>query len=375
MQNIIRTAYTDGLIESIAALLSDKPNPKVFLVSGGPFAEPLITGLTNRGVKVTVFSEFSPNPLYEDVVAGLAAYKKSQADLLVSIGGGSAIDTAKCILLFSTVDAGDNYLNAEYKEPSIPHLAIPTTAGTGSEATTFAVVYFEGEKYSVDSPGALPNHIAFVPDYLRGLPLYHKRATFLDALCQAIESLWSVNSTDESKDYARKAIGLITDIYPAYFETDDDSIIEAALEAAYRAGQAINISKTTAAHAMSYQMSSLYGLAHGHAASLCLPKVWRYMVNNLELCNDPRGVDYLEGVFAEIDGLLGFQSHFETIAWFEALLLEMDMLPPTSVNAGDVEVLAKSVNAQRLGNNPIPLSEVVILGLYQEIVPALKHVS
>jgi len=297
----------------------------------------------------------------------------------VSVGGGSAIDTAKCIHLFAACEPTGlegTYINAEAGEPGIPHLAVPTTAGTGSEATTFAVVYYKGAKYSIDYPEALPQYVAMAPYFLHGLPDYHKRATCLDALCQAIESYWSVNSTEESKNYARKAIPLFLDSYKTYVSSQDDAAADAMLEAAYKAGQAINISKTTAAHAMCYQLTSLYGLAHGHAAALCLPKVWRYMIEHLEKCIDKRGIDYLKQVFADLDEMLGFDSHIESIEWFEGLLEEMGMFPPAEgVQPSDITALKGSVNAQRLGNNPVGLDEEVIAQLYLEIVPALKQVT
>ncbi|MCL2402770.1 MAG: phosphonoacetaldehyde reductase [Coriobacteriia bacterium] len=373
-QSFFKLPSVPELAENIAGLLNELQGTKIFFVSGGPFAGSLVEELRAKNIEVDVFSEFTANPVYEDVAIGVDKFKESQADLMVSIGGGSAIDTAKSIRLFaSAITAGldDTYIYAEYEPSPVPHYTIPTTAGTGSEATTFAVVYYKGDKYSIDDPTALPEYVALVPEYLHNLPMYHKKATFLDALCQAIESYWSVNSTDESKAYARHAMTLLMKNYQTYLETTDDEAAMIALEAALSAGQAINISKTTAAHAMCYMVTALYGTAHGHAAALCLPKVWRYMIDNLDQCSDPRGVDYLRQVFSDINSELGFDNSEDSISWFEGLLVELDMSAPDNAKPSDLQALATSVNAQRLANNPVPLTEEIIAELYKQAIPGL----
>jgi len=376
-QQLYRVPTISGLAETISSALAEIEGTKVFFVGRGSYAKPLIEDLQSQGITVEVFRGYASNPLYEDVVNGVEAFKAFQPDLLVSVGGGSALDTAKCIQLFATVDAladsEETYLDAKYSEAVVPHFVVPTTAGTGSDATTFAVVYYKGDKYSVDSPQALPNYVALVPEFLHGLSIYQKRATMLDALCQAIESYWSVNSTDESKAYSVKAINLILANYRTYLSSTDDDAAEALLEAAYIAGQAINITKTTAPHAMSYKMSGLYDLAHGHACAIALPKVWRYMLENLELCSDPRGVEYLDQAFGEIASYLGADNPSQAIAWLEKLLAELDMRSPKDTSPEDLEALVRSINVQRLANNPVALDSEAIELLYQWIIPSLTQ--
>ena len=157
-----------------------------------------IAELAEAGLKVTEFSGFEPNPRYESAVNGTALFRENGCGAILAIGGGSALDVAKCVRLFSVLPgdgSGGSWLGRDYADPGIPFLAIPTTAGTGSEATRYAVVYYKGEKQSVTSPYCLPDTVILEPGLLRTLPLYQRKATAADALCHAIESYWSVNST------------------------------------------------------------------------------------------------------------------------------------------------------------------------------------
>ena len=110
--------------------------------------------INNRGVEIVEFSHFQPNPLYENVLAGLKTFHEENCNAILAVGGGSAIDVAKCIKLYSSINgdgADGSYLNQEIVPNSIPFLAMPTTAGTGSEATRYAVIYYEGKKQSITS--------------------------------------------------------------------------------------------------------------------------------------------------------------------------------------------------------------------------------
>ena len=114
------------------------------------------------------------------------------------------------------MDNDINYMQQEYIDSGITLIAVPTTAGTGSESTCHAVIYYEGEKQSISHTSIIPNYAILEPSVLETLPVYQKKCTMLDALCQAIESWWSVNSTEESKEYSRKAILAIKENWEEY---------------------------------------------------------------------------------------------------------------------------------------------------------------
>lgn len=318
---------------------------------------------------VVVFDQFTSNPLYEDVCKGVELFNQHQCDAIVAVGGGSTIDVAKCIKLYCKMDPGQNYLQQEYRDSRVPLIAVPTTAGTGSESTRYAVIYFEGKKQSVTHDSIIPNYAILEPKLLKSLPLYQKKCTMLDALCQGIESLWSVNSTDESMIYSKIAIDMIMHHWQDYIEQNSAEAAEAIMLAANYAGRAINITQTTAPHAMSYKLTSMYGLPHGHAVALCLPEVWMYMLEHPEKCIDPRGKEHLEFVFEWLGQIMGCDSPYKGLMMFRAIMFSLDMPKPESNNREiDLEILSKSVNPERLRNNPVGLEEETIRGIYNRIV-------
>jgi len=144
------------------------------------------------------FHDCEPNPKYDSVLKGLKLFEDNHCDMLISVGGGSPMDVAKSIKAFVGMDQQTPCVNQAIVPNAIPHLAIPTTAGTGSEATHFAVIYYEGKKYSVSDMSLTPDYVVLDAELLSGLPLYQRKATMLDALCHAIESYWSVKATKTS---------------------------------------------------------------------------------------------------------------------------------------------------------------------------------
>ena len=191
----------------------------------------------------------------------------------------------------------------------------------------------------------------------------------MDALCQGIESWWSVNSTEESYGYSRKCIVLIKSNWRKYiFDNDDEAAANIMLGANY-GGRAINITQTTAAHAMSYKITSLYKLPHGHAVAVGLPEIWQFMLAHSEKCIDPRGSEYLASIFFEIAEAMDCQTPSDAVAKFRLMLDEMDIRNPKSENRiSDISVLTSSVNPIRLRNNPVELDLNTINTLYNEIV-------
>lgn len=350
---------------------------KVFVVSDSSFPFLNIKDeIVNMGYPHVMFSDFTPNPLYEQVCKGIDLFQITKCDCILAVGGGSAIDVAKCIKLAVLAEEG----NAAIIPPlvsqrlpidgsKIPFIAIPTTAGTGSESTHNAVMYYEGAKQTVTNDGVLPDYAFLEPSVLKTLPLYQKKCTMMDALCQGIESWWSINSTDESKVYSKNTVELIMANWRKYiFENDDEAAAQIMLAANY-GGRAINITQTTAPHAMSYKITSLYKLPHGHAVAVCLPEVWSYMLEHPEGCIDKRGSEYLIGVFGEISRSMGVDTPAEAIALFREMMKAMELGNPVSENRGtDLEVLASSVNPVRLKNNPVRLIINAINTLYSIIV-------
>lgn len=313
------------------------------------------------------FSGYAPNPTYEQVVAGVDAYRREGCDGLVSLGGGSAIDVAKCVGLWAGLPGDgrdERFADLPAGPAYVPHLAIPTTAGTGSEATHFAVVYVDGEKRSVAHPTLLPDAALLVPGLLAGLPAYQRAATMLDALCQAVESSWSRRSSATSRAHAARAIPALVASASAYL-AGDASVARAVALAADEAGRAINQTTTTAPHAMSYKLTSRFGLAHGHAVALCMGPVWARLLSTAQGPTRER--------LAEVDALMTGQPGApwgSGIDVFRRILAETRLAAPDNVGEEDLELLAASVNAQRLSNHPETLTPSDLRALYAEALRA-----
>ena len=325
--------------------------------------------IKKAGVQMIGFRDFQPNPLYENVQAGVKLFRDEQCDAIIAVGGGSAIDVAKCIKLYAKLPGdGENgsWLNANYVPNDVPLLAMPTTAGTGSEATRYAVIYYDGKKQSVTSDSFIPGTVLMDPNTLITLPLYQKKATMCDALCHAIESYWSVNSTEESKKYSRAAIQGVMEHMNGYLNNTEDGRAGMLL-AANTAGKAINITQTTAGHAMCYKITSMFRSAHGHAAILCDRVLFPWMVKNTDKCIDPRGEQYLKSVMYEIAYALGCETPEQGADKLVEIFDKLELEIPTTTEEQYKE-LKSSVNPVRLKNHPVALDEETIDKLYHEML-------
>ena len=350
---------------------------KVFVVSDSSF--PFLNikdDIENMGVPHVMFSDFTPNPLYEQVCKGIDLFLITKCDSILAIGGGSAIDVAKCIKLAVLAEEGNAAIipplvsqRLSIDGARIPFIAIPTTAGTGSESTHNAVMYYEGVKQTVTNDGVLPDYAVLEPLVLRTLPLYQKKCTMMDALCQGIESWWSINSTDESKNYSKKCVELIMSNWKHYILENDEEAAAQIMLAANYGGRAINITQTTAPHAFSYKITSLFGLPHGHAVAVGLPVIWKYMVDNGDKCKDFRGRKYLDGIFLDISKAMGCSNSIEAINTFYLMMSEMGLSNPCATNRENaIQKLTCSVNPIRLKNNPVELNTEAIQMLYEAFI-------
>ena len=343
---------------------------KVLIVCDSSYPYLSIRGnIEDIGIPYVFFSDFTPNPLYEDVCKGVKSFQDAQCDTLLAVGGGSSLDVAKCIKLYCKMPKDTFFLEQEYKDTGVKLVAVPTTAGTGSESTRYAVIYYGGKKQSVTHDSIVPDVAILEPKVLKTLPLYQKKCTMMDALCQGIESWWSVNSTDKSRNLSRLAVEEIMAWWREYIFDNTANAAEHIMRAANIAGQAICITQTTAPHAFSYKITSIYNLPHGHAVSVCLPVIWKFMLDNMDKCTDSRGSAYLEGIFEDISVAMGCTSPIDSIICFSSMLDEMDMANPKGgLVEEEINILSSSVNPTRLKNNPVSLSDISIKRLYEQIV-------
>ena len=230
------------------------------------------------------YSNFSQNPEINDLFEGIKFFNNKKCDALIAVGGGSVIDMGKLIALLSNcklidIDGIKEY--AQNNKREVPLMCIPTTAGSGAEATHFSVLYCDGIKHSISNPTLIPDSHILNPKYSYKTNQYQRAISGLDALSQGIESMWAKESTEESIIYSKKAVQLIwNNLYQSVILNDFDAH-KNVFEGSHLAGKAINISKTTAPHAISYPFTSLFGIDHGHAVSLTLEKFLSFNFENV----------------------------------------------------------------------------------------------
>ena len=318
------------------------------------------------GCRLVRFDDFIPNPVYSSVEKGVELFKSEGCKAVIAVGGGSAIDVAKCIKLYATANANENYLTQKVAPNDIELIAVPTTAGTGSEATKFSVVYLNGEKQSVADESIIPYIVVLDATMLYSLPEYQKKSTLCDAFFHAVESFWSVNSDDTSKAIAESVILCISKNYKKYLSGDRE-ICAVMQNAAYDAGRAINITQTTAGHAMSYKLTSLFGISHGHAVAVANCGLAKYMIDNTDKCIDSRGKDYLECVFKDLSVMLGGHSMRDLPELLTGFTQYMHFDIPSATQE-QLKILSESVNPVRLKNNPVGVTPKDAYDIYKNIL-------
>ena len=318
-----------------------------------------LTGILFRRVpgllSAPVFSGYHANPDLADSEAGAEIFLRNRCDGLISIGGGSCMDTAKAIKArLNTED--DETLKASRLESRVvcPHIAIPGTAGTGSEATQFAVVYVNGNKVSLDHTDLRPDGVVLDALLLDSLPAYHKKSCALDALAQGIESYWSRRADDDSRVHAFLAVIGVLDNLKAYLAGDPHAASE-MMDASFQSGKAIQITRTTAAHAMSYRLTKMMGIAHGHACMLTLPTLWEMMMDHEEM------KETLQDLTAKMR--LGDPQMVPRL--LKGILYDLEMDIPPMPDDQTLDELTDSVNVERLNNHPVTMSREEIREAYR----------
>ncbi|MBO5526046.1 MAG: phosphonoacetaldehyde reductase [Clostridia bacterium] len=355
---------TDERFSELKTILP--PHAKCFVVAGGAYRGSKLQE-TMSAFQTVVFDGYSPNPKYEEIKAGVRLFQKNGCNCILAVGGGSAIDTAKCVKLYADKDPDSDFLLTEVSEraKAIPLIAVPTTAGTGAESTRYSILYKNGEKTTVAEAAGLPDVAMLWEGWLERLPQRQKVATMLDALCQAIESAWSVKSNDASLSLALMAIEKIAKFGDRYIlDSYDPAVAKEIMRASNLAGQAIQITSTTAPHAMCYKITTLFGIPHGMAVALTLPCLWEKMLSEKK-SNDPRGRAYNEETFRKIAAAYGCGTAEEAIAKFSRNLVRYGVKMPRPTEE-QLEIMVNAVAIPKLSNHPAPLFKEDLKEIYKK---------
>ena len=276
-----------GKIRELGAFLKEKGINDVLVVTGSGMVrrgqvQPMLDGFAANGIRYTLQTYATTDPTSEDVEAGWKTYRENGCRSIVALGGGSRIDCAKAIAA-KAVHPGKTVAQLQgllkVHRPIPPFVAIPTTAGAGSETTVAAVITDSAthRKAAINDPFLIPRYAVLDPELTVGLPPHTTATTGMDALAHAVEAYTNgTYNTGLENDLAKEAVKLIHDnILVAFADGSDLQARQNMQKGAFYAGRAFTRGCVGYVHAIGHTLGGLYGVAHGLAMAVLLPHVMR----------------------------------------------------------------------------------------------------
>lgn len=366
-----------GMVANIGLILRDMGCQRILLITDSGMMH---TGIVDRatgfiksaGLDVAVFHEVQADPPEAVIFSARDAAISQKADCIVGLGGGSSLDVAKlvAVLACGQEDLKGMYGVGNTKGPRLPLMLVPTTAGTGSEATMVSIVTTgESEKMGVVSPVILPDVALLDPELTLGLPPHITAATGIDAMVHAIEAYTSVspNNNSISRHLATQALTLMGAALERVMSNGDDVAARSdMLLGSMMAGQAFANSPVAAVHALAYPIGGHYKVPHGLSNALVLPHVLRFnaATNPLPyaelapfLFPEMAGVETKAAAAAFVDKLAQLSANCGLETSLREVGIKKDALPMLARDA---------MNQTRLLiNNPREVTEQDALAIYE----------
>lgn len=369
--------FGKGAREVLAEEIKKRGFKKVLLVSDKALIEAGVTAkvedvLKNAEIAYDLYSEIKPNPTIKNVTDGVEACKASNADVIVAVGGGSSIDTAKGISIVMTnpsrsdIKSLNGLSNTENK--GMPIIALPTTAGTAAEVTINYVITDEEREIKMVcvDPNDIPVLAIVDSELMASMPKSLAAATGMDALTHAVEGYITKGANEMSDMFHMKAIQMIFKYLPAAVNEKDEVAIEKMGMAQYIAGMGFSNVGLGIVHSMAHQLGAVYDTPHGIANSILLPTVMRF---NGEVCYE-RFREILKGLDIDAANL----SKEEVIDIFVNLIKELSAkvgITQTVADVGgkeeDLSMLAdKAMEDPCKPGNPREVSKEDFINLYKQ---------
>ena len=350
--------------EDIKKFINDKSFKKIFVLCG---KKSFVTSGAEKLFKkiiidkeIKLFYKKSELPILEELIEIINDIKNFEPDLILAVGGGAVIDYAKIANVVDVrEDLADLIVNYSYpfKKKYTKLTVIPTTAGSGAEVTSNAVIYVDGIKHSFESELLIPDNFFLIPEFLISAPNKIKASAGFDAIAQALESLVSKKSNEQSVEYASKSLRVSVNSFISFVNNPNMKNATEMSIAANLAGKAISISKTTAPHAASYPFTSLFNISHGHAVSLFFERFFKFNYKNLDKSETTfdlkKRFDLIFNLF-DVPNINDFNSKISLIknqAKLEDNLIKLDI----NIQQSSENIL-KGINLLRLGNNPVKIN-------------------
>lgn len=361
--------FGKGRVGEIADVAGENEWRRGVLVAGHHCVS---SGLTQQlvddsdGVIVGVFSDFSPNPDVTEADACAQLLRESGADFVVALGGGSALDVAKAAASVCTLSS--EHSTADFHATGVPlpgsHLpvvAIPTTAGTGSEVTCVSVLSDRalGKKAPIVSENFFPTVAIIDPELTYSVPPHVSASTGMDVLSQAIEGFWSKGHQPVCDSCAVHAASLAFRYLPKVVANPQDALArEKMCEASLIAGLAFALPKTTSSHACSFPLTNLYGIDHGEACGLTLDYFARI------------NADAQGGRIQEFSRQLGFADVEAMARGIHDLKVATGLrtsLADLNLSNAQIENLVRLSRHPNLNNNPVEITDEMLEAMYRHL--------
>ena len=360
--------------EDIKKFISDKSFKKIFVLCG---KKSFVTSGANNLFKkiiidkqIKLFYKKLDFPTLEELIDIIYEIKNFKPDLILAVGGGAVIDYAKIANVVDVrEDLKDLIINYSYpfKKKYTKLAVIPTTAGSGAEVTSNAVIYVDGIKHSFESELLIPDNFFLIPEFLIPAPNKIKASAGFDAIAQALESLVSKKSNEKSVEYASKSLRVSVNSFISFVNDPNMKNATEMSIAANLAGKAISISKTTAPHAVSYPFTSLFKISHGHAVGLFFENFFKFNFDNLDRSETNfdlrKRFDLIFNLF-DVKTINDFN--------FKISLIKKEAKLEDDLNALNIDIkknydkIIQGINLLRLGNNPVKIVENDIFKIVSE---------
>ena len=302
-----------------------------FMIKSGA-ADRITNIFKDNKVEYEIFSEIKPDPPIETIAVGVNKMRNFKPDVIIALGGGSSIDAAKSIILFTVKILNANGDN--YNKPLF--IAIPTTSGTGSEVTSFSVITMGTTKFPLVDDEIIPDIAIIDADFVKTVPPQITADTAMDVLTHAIEAYVSTNNSDYTDALAEKAIKIVFEyLVKAYKNGQDLEAREKLHNASCMAGMAFTNASLGINHSMAHTLGGNFHIPHGRANAIILPYVIKYNAN-LELGEETEAGKR----YANLSRILG--------------------LPCSSINEGVKSIIVAIKVLMMATNTPMNLKEVKI---------------
>ena len=353
----VRLYFGAGRLAELSGILKELGVSRAILVCD-PFLRARAEALRETCPEIQgIYSEIEPNPQLRGAAHAAALARETNADAIIGMGGGSTMDTAKfaSAAACSAISPEECYEKVLFPKDHLKVIAVPTTAGTGSEVTQVSVMSRDAEKKTMNDPVFMPAAALVDPELMLTVPPRTTMMTGLDALSHAIEGFWSLNHQPICDLYAEEAIRLILQNLERSFR--DGSDLEARSAMAYAAtlgGLAFALPKTAGCHACSYPLSQDYHLPHGEACAFTLDSFVR-------INTSPRMEEMLRRA-----GVGGSEEFAERIRAFK----KMAGLRSKLQDLGDVDLdkLAADCAAHALmRNNPVKMTAADLRAMFEAL--------